>query len=212
MIFSRNKGGNYVKNFVNPTNPSTPLQVNVRQIRSQTSKAWAGLGQDTKNSWNNFAAENPVNNRLGDPIFLSGFGWYQKAAFNFVNIGGTLVEIRTPVLQEIPELFIDSFTCDLLTGILVTLSEAVPGDMAVIVRAKLLNTRGVANAGRLQQVKVVQPAEPPEIDITVALTNLFGSLLVDQVVFVEALYVQTVSGGAGPVAKFDKCVITDTSP
>lgn len=211
LIFSRNKGGQYLKEFKKPTNPKTAKQIAVRQIRSQTSKAWASLSQSTKDRWNSFAEDNPVNNRLGDPIYLSGFGWFQKAAYNFVNIGGTLSSIETPNLESIPEIEISSLTCDLATGIIVTLGSDVPSDCSCIVRAQVFKSQGVTNPGRMKQVQIFAASTPAALDITTELGNAFGTLTVGDFVFVEAFNVQSVSGGAGPVASVSKVQITDTT-
>lgn len=212
LIFSRNKGGQYLKEYKKPTNPKTALQVAVRQIRSITSKAWAALTQEVKNAWNSFAEDNPVLNRLGDPIYLSGFGWFQKAAYYYRLCVGSLTSIRVPDLTAIPELVIETLTCDLLTGIIVTTAEAVPATCYMIIRAQVFNSQGVTNPGRMKQVAVVDPSEPAATDIKTPLQALFGTLIVGQVVFVEAFLVQANSGGAGPVATTGKVVITDTTP
>jgi len=211
LIFSRNKGGQYLKEYKKPTNPKTPLQTAVRQIRSQTSKAWAGLDEDIKNEWNSFAEDNPILNRLGDPIYLSGFGWYQKASFNYVNIGESLADIAVPNLETIPVMEIDGFSCDLLTGIILTLSAAVPTSMSVIIRSQVFKSAGITNPGRMKQTFIAEPESVAAIDITDALTALFGTLIVGDYVFVEAAFVQQSSGATGPFLSFPKVVIIDTT-
>jgi len=211
-VFSRNKGGNYIRNYVKPTNPKTALQTAVRQIRSQTSKAWAALDQEIKQAWSDFALENPVTGKLGDPIYLSGFGWYQKASFNFVNIGETLDDIAVPRTTDVPEIGIESLTCDLLTGIIVTLNEAVPSGFSCILRAKKVNSNGITSPGRLKQVKILASGAAAAINITTNCATLFGTLTVGEVMFVEAFLVDEASGYAGPVISTNKVVITDTTP
>ena len=211
LIFSRNKGGQYLKEYKKPTNPKTPLQTAVRQIRSQTSKAWAGLSDNLKNEWNNFAEDNPVLNRLGDPIYLSGFGWYQKAGFNFINIGETLSDIQVPNLERIPVMEFVGLTCDLLSGIILTLSAAVSTSESVIIRSQIFKSGGITNPGRMKQTFIAEPESVAEIDITAALTALFGTLIVGDYVFVEAAFVQQSSGATGPFLSLPKVVIIDTT-
>ena len=211
LIFSRNKGGQYLKEYKKPTNPKTPLQTAVRQIRSQTSKAWAGLSDDIKNEWNSFAEDNPILNRLGDPIYLSGFGWYQKAGFNYVNIGESLADIEVPNLETIPVMEIDGLACDLLTGIILTLSAAVPATESVIIRSQIYKSGGVTNPGRMKQTFIAEPESVAAIDITTAITALFGTLVVGDFVFIEAAFVQQSSGATGPFLSLPKVVIIDTT-
>lgn len=77
LVFSRNKGGQYVKGFAAPTNPSTARQVEVRSQWSVLINAYSVLiTQLQRDGWVDLAAANPVLNRLGQSILLSGLNMY----------------------------------------------------------------------------------------------------------------------------------------
>lgn len=77
-IYSRNRGGNYAKNFAVPTNPDTSLQQHVRGIFGSISSSWRSLTQAERDSWAQKSQYYPQKDVFGDTFYLSGFGLYQK--------------------------------------------------------------------------------------------------------------------------------------
>ncbi len=72
-IFSRNRGGSYVKNFATPTNPNTAAQQAVRNAISTLVVSWLTvLTQLQRDAWETYAENVPMQNGLGDTIFLTG--------------------------------------------------------------------------------------------------------------------------------------------
>jgi len=55
VVFSRNKGGVYVKSFRKPTNANSQAQKNIRNIMRSISGAWTALSVDLRNAWADFA-------------------------------------------------------------------------------------------------------------------------------------------------------------
>lgn len=90
-IFSRNKGGAYVKNRVVPLNPDTNFQSAVRAIFASISQAWSGLTQNQITAWNNAVGDFPYQNRLGEKKTLSGKALFQRLNDNLLNIGESLI-------------------------------------------------------------------------------------------------------------------------
>lgn len=85
IIASKNKGGLYLKSFTAPTNPSTSLQVEVRSQWSVLVNAYSViLTQLQRDGWVDLAAANPVLNRLGQSILLTGLNMYIR--FNQVRL------------------------------------------------------------------------------------------------------------------------------
>ena len=75
--FSRNRGGQYIRNRAVPVNPNSPQQVAVRNALSQLSTAWGqSLTATQRMDWDVYAQNVPVLNRLGDIITLTGFNMY----------------------------------------------------------------------------------------------------------------------------------------
>jgi len=102
-IFSRNKGGNYVRGFTNPINPNTGLQVAVRASLAQLTDRWSNtLTAANRTAWNLYAASVTVTNRLGESVNISGFNHYIRSGVEFLNRLGGYTDAG-PVVFEIPE-------------------------------------------------------------------------------------------------------------
>ncbi len=78
-VHSHNKGGTYTRQRTVPTNPQTTRQMAQRDKISNFSKEWVNdLDQSQRDAWTVFAQENPVIDRLGQSIFLSGIQMFVK--------------------------------------------------------------------------------------------------------------------------------------
>ena len=95
-VFARNKGGAYSRNWVKPTNPSTPAQQNQRNTLALKSAAWRLLTDEQRDSWKSWADDNPVLDRLGASIVLSGAQAYTKININRDNAGDSATQSTTP--------------------------------------------------------------------------------------------------------------------
>lgn len=87
-VFARNKGGAYMRRFSVPTNPRTQSQEEARQRLSDQSSAWRTLNQDQRDSWNAWAQEHPILDRLGASILLTGHQAFVKVNSNVVLFTG----------------------------------------------------------------------------------------------------------------------------
>lgn len=115
-IFSRNKGGAYVKKYTVPTNPQTPRQLEVRAQFSTISVFWATLTDLQRASWESAAALIPFENSVGEAYFLSGFGLFCKT--NVV-----LLDVNIATLSDCPEKF---DVPDAVPGCSIASSKAIP--------------------------------------------------------------------------------------
>ena len=80
-VFSRNRGGAYIRSKVSPVQPVSPAADRVREVFKACSERWSAELDDTQRSaWNAFASVHPFVNVFGDSIILSGI-----AMFNAVN-------------------------------------------------------------------------------------------------------------------------------
>lgn len=76
-VFAHNKAGAYIRQHVVPTNPNTPLQAVYRAMMSAITSRWQTVVTiEQKAAWASYAANTPVNNRMGDQIFLDALNWY----------------------------------------------------------------------------------------------------------------------------------------
>lgn len=105
--FSRNRGGQYIRNRSTPVNPQTARQTAVRGFFAQLANLWATvLTTAEREAWDTYAANVSVLNALGDAIFLTGFNMYIRsnvprlqAALTRVDAAPTLMDLGdfTPV-------------------------------------------------------------------------------------------------------------------
>lgn len=210
-IFSRNKGGAYIKKFSKPTNPATAKQSALRNKLSLASKAWANLDREVKDAYNNWAADHPVLNRLGESIHLSGFGWFQRVGVNYQIVTGTIDGIE--LLQEyeftLSELVFSE--TDLATGLTASFDATISSDEQMILRAQVFNSAGVSNPGRLKQIGVLDGGTTSPINIKTLVEDVFGTLQAGQKVFLEGIPVVGATGLAGSAIVAEPAILTDTT-
>lgn len=80
--FSHNRGGDYVRRRVSPTNPNTSRQQTMRSLLGTYASAWAGLTAAQREAWNTWAESQSRSGPLGNSINLSGIN-----AFVMLNTG-----------------------------------------------------------------------------------------------------------------------------
>lgn len=90
-VYSHNKGGPYVRRRSIPINPSTDRQSAVRGNLSTAARAWQALTQIQREAWSAYAVANPVLNRLGQSITLSGAAYHNRLNAKIRDFGGTAI-------------------------------------------------------------------------------------------------------------------------
>lgn len=76
LTASHNRGGQYLRARVIPTDPLSSLQAQMRAAMSEANNAWAGLTQTQRDDWDNYALNTPLLNSLGDPVNVGGKGMF----------------------------------------------------------------------------------------------------------------------------------------
>lgn len=71
-VFSHNKGGRYVRTRAIPINPTSTKQTAARASLGSIAASWNTLTDLQRTAWKDWAALNPVVNRLGLPQIVSG--------------------------------------------------------------------------------------------------------------------------------------------
>lgn len=88
IVFSHNKGGDYVRAGTTPTNPQTLRQQTTRAILGLFAAMWTStLSQAQRDAWDVYAGANPVKNSLGEDVLISGLAWYVKASARLQDAG-----------------------------------------------------------------------------------------------------------------------------
>lgn len=198
-VFSKNKGGSYVRTKVTPVNPKSTAQQNVRNILSTWSQAWRGLTQAQRNGWINQAPFFPYSDRFGFTRQLSGSGLYIKlnANLNFADASG-IDDAPAPV--AIPAITTLSVAANAGAGnVVVTFAPSpIPADFSLVIRA----TPNIG-AGRnfvknkFRNITVAGTGQTTPLIMTTVYTNVFGVPVIDEKIFIQAFLVSIVTGQTG---------------
>lgn len=111
-VFSRNKGGDYARAWVNPTNPNTPQQQTIRSAINQLTARWNDvLTAVQRTAWETYAAAVPVLNRFGTPINITG-----QAHYNRSNVPRIQVLGAAKIVDAAPTVFnLGEYTAPVIT-------------------------------------------------------------------------------------------------
>lgn len=97
-VFSRNKGGPYVRAHAIPTNPNTARQQVVRNWVGYLASYWAStLSAAERAGWVEWAQTTPWLNSLGQSVYLTGLDW-------FVMVNARLLDVGDAVREECGDL------------------------------------------------------------------------------------------------------------
>jgi len=195
-IFSHNKGGPYIRSGSIPTNPSTSYQQNIRANLANRSQEWAGLTSGQQLAWTLWAAENPVRNRLGSAVQLSGQQAYIQINHRLSQAGDTLITVPPVVAAPTP---LESLTgsYDIGAGDFQVAFAATPlgAGVRLWVNAAVVSSPGISyvkNIFRLVNISAAAAASP--LDLDAATVARFGTLSVGQKVVFN---VSTFDGATG---------------
>lgn len=86
-VYSRNRGGEYIKNFVMPTNTITQARQAVRAVFGTLASAWRALTQSDRNTWIEQAPNYLRTNAFGDKKQLQPNALFVGQNTNLLNAG-----------------------------------------------------------------------------------------------------------------------------
>ena len=76
-VWSHNRGGDYVRRAVTPTNPNSTRQQTMRTMLADYASNWSrGLTGPQRSAWNTWAGQQPKEGPLGNTIHLTGINGY----------------------------------------------------------------------------------------------------------------------------------------
>lgn len=79
-IYSRNRGGLYIKKFASPANPSSARQVEVRLSLKNAVLSWQAQTESNRIAWCAYANSLPFNSKLGNKIKVTGYIAFMRHA------------------------------------------------------------------------------------------------------------------------------------
>lgn len=193
-VYSKNRGGSYVRTKVTPVNPQTAAQNDVRTNFTSISQAWRALTAIQQAAWNAAVDNFKTTNVFGSLKTPSGAQLYMRLNRHLHTIG--IASISTPPAPS---------TTTAPTSVSVTTSVAgnqfdvafaatpVPAGYKLVIRATNLQSPGITfMKNRYRVIKVIDAAGASPADIYTEYTTKFGALVAGQKVGVGiALYSKT---------------------
>ena len=76
LVASHNRGGQYLRARVVPTDPASGFQVTMLTILGNLATAWQTLTDAQRDAWTTYGINVPVTNALGDSVTLTGQQMY----------------------------------------------------------------------------------------------------------------------------------------
>lgn len=208
QVFSRNKGGAYLRARIAPINRNTPQQTAVRANFGANAKGWGTLlTAAQRTAWTNFAAANPRVNILGASIILAGLAMFQSLNQVLAQILSTLItdpppDLSVPIIATVTAASADSATPDIK---ITTDAQATVADAAYYIFA----TKPLA-PGKTPQTSdfrfIGNYAPTPAATHTsfaAAYQTLFGAWNVGASIGVQVATVNTASGALTPGLRFN---------
>lgn len=145
QVFSKNRGGAYIRTKVTPSNPQTADQQANRSILTTVSQGWSGLSGSERESWNSGVNDWTSTNVFGNTIKPSGKNLYASLNKNLLSVGEG-VQDSLPPKQNFPALNFQSATADLSDNEITLQIDANSPDYYVVVSATPPLSAGTSNA------------------------------------------------------------------
>lgn len=198
-VFSKNRGGAYIRTKVTPVNPQTVAQGNVRATLTGLSQAWRNLTEAERTAWNNAVNAFGKTDIFGDIKIPSGIALHNRLNLNLAAIG--VAPITAPPAPS-PVGYIDSLTITAAAGT-PALSAAFTGidldaTQSIIVEATAPQSAGKSFVkSEYRQISVISATATSPANLLAAYTAKFGALVEGQKVFVRFRVVSEVTGLSG---------------
>lgn len=205
-VFTKNAAGAAIRNRVTPINRRSTTQTNRRQRLASLASAWRGLTEAQRAGWNAASASFPVQDNLGQTIFLTGEQLYIRSNANLLLIGeAQITTAPSPVSFDVLALGAISAAAGAGTFTVAFTPTPVGADFSLVIRATSPKSAGKSFVSQsdFKFVQEVAAAGASPANIAAAYVALFGSLTgtAGQKVFVEIFLIDTASGLAGQIVR-----------
>lgn len=209
QVFSRNRGGAYVRQKVTPLNPQTTAQVNARSLLTEFSQGWRALTEEQRMAWSGVVDQWSKTDIFGDVVNPTGNTLYSRLNINIRNAGGTAITVP-PLPTGADAITSLSVTADVSDGAInVDIAPGtVPAGHTLYVEATPQQSPGINNANtKYRFVEAFAAAEAGPFDIAAAWSAKYGSLTAGTKIFVRAKFINKVTGEMSQAMK-GSCIVT----
>lgn len=197
-VFSKNRGGNYVRNKVSPVQPRTSYQQNQKANLANNSSQWRGLTAAQMATWNTGTAAFPYTDVFGDVKTLSGQQLYVQLNNRLVAAGqARITSCPSPVSVPQAKLTAAAAAAGAAT-FTVTVSDAtVPTGCSLMIWATPELGLGITFVKPKMRQIGTTTLTAGVANIKTIWTNRFGSLVAGKNIWVRAVYINNTTGQIG---------------
>lgn len=207
-VFSKNRGGAFVRTKVTPSNPQSSYQAAVRSILGGLAQGWRSLTQAQRDGWNSAVSNFTGTDIFGDIKTPSGINLYTKLNANLAEAGQAY--ISTPPLPQGAASLTDlRATADVSNAeIEVTAGVGnVPADNVLVIRATSQVSPGKKFLkGMHRNIALITSGQPLIVNVWASYISRFGTPVAGQKIGIECYYINTVTGEKSPAISTDLIV------
>ena len=195
-VFSRNKGGSYIRTKVTPLNPQSVAQVAARNLLTSLAQEFRSLSQEQITAWNSATAQWSTTDIFGDAVIPTGLALYVRLNSNIANAGGVAITVPPSPVGAAP--IVDLSLTATATGDVFDLAftpATVPANHTMYVESTSMLSPGINNANsKFRFIGAANAAAASPADLFTEQTTKFGSLVAGQKVYVRAKFINKVTG------------------
>ena len=201
-VLSKNRGGNFMRTKVTPSNPQSIAQAGARNRFSGLSQAWRSLTQAQRDAWSAAVNDYQRTDIFGDLKSPSGSNLYQRLN-NVLAVCGVAAMATPPLPSAVPNIYVQTVTAAVgVPALSVDLNDNVPADTAIMLFATAPMSAGrnyVKSQFRLIAVLPAATINPYDaLDDYVAKYGNTGEI--GQKIFVKTVPVNLLTGQTGSAA------------
>jgi hypothetical protein len=198
QVFSKNRGGAYIRTKATPLNPQTTAQMTIRGIFASISSAWSGLTEASRQSFNNLVSSYARTDIFGDLRNPSGKNLFQRLNQNLVISGQP--QITTCVQpSEVPFANLSAVTLDSASpAIDLTYNGNTTGSKVVVWATPPLSAGTSFVKNKLRQIAVTAGADGATVDLYPEYIAKFGAFADDNNIYF-GVRVINANGQASPL-------------
>lgn len=193
QVYSKNRGGNYVRNNTVPTNPRTQFQQSGRAALGQFSAAWSGLTEQQRAAWDAATERYQRTNVFGDKRKLTGKNLFTSLNKELALVGG-ITWVNPPEPHEIATPISIMASWPLSGDFEITADiEGDPSDIKAVIKCTPVisqGTRYIKNKTRV--IEVADAADllaNPGVDLSPGYTARFGQPVLGDKIGIELYFV-----------------------
>jgi hypothetical protein len=209
---SHNKGGAYFRTRVVPVNPNTTAQAAQRSRIALLATQWGQLlTAAQREAWAVFATNNPITDRLGQALTLTGAQAYSKINARLLAAGLSETAVA-PGDQDVTDLLTAVGTFDIGVGAVAVTFTPTP--LAANDHIQVFATPGLSPGvsfvkNRLRLIATSAAAEAGPFDFETAWVTKYGTLpVVGQKVVIECRTIRSSNGAVDAPLRSDMIVVS----